>query len=297
MEDVNTEQKSDKKYKDTFFRKLFHEEARALELANAIEGTDFPPGTPLRFHSNGDKSLTRRNNDLAFVVNNQLLVITDQQSTINPNMPLRLLPFAADILYTWLVDKKSLYKNSLVTIPTPKFYVLYNGKERLKNTVLRLSDAFRFKNHDFSIELVVKVIDVNHESGDRILRKSPSLNGYAYLVERIRQNISAGMPRDRAIAEAVKHCIENGILADFLEKYYLEVCDMFNYGITDEEYIEIKQEEAWEKGKEEGKAEGKAEGFLEAAIIMIQRGTSLQDVVGMFDLSDNQIGEINKRFA
>ncbi|MCL1884758.1 MAG: hypothetical protein FWF81_13525 [Defluviitaleaceae bacterium] len=123
-------------------------------------------------------------------------------------MPLRLLPFATDILYTWLSDKKALYKNSLATIPTPKFYVLYNGKEKLKNNILRLSDAFRFDNHDFSMELTVKIIDVNYDSGDDVLQKSPSLGGYAYLIERIRQNMNTGSLRDSAIKAAVNHCIQ-----------------------------------------------------------------------------------------
>ena len=179
MKNTLIEQKSDTKYKDSFFRKLYHDKARALELGNALEDTNFPLDTPVEFFSQGDKSLLRRNNDLAFIANNQLLWITDQQGTINPNMPTRLLPTMADIIFTWLGNKKLLYRNSLVPLPTPKFYVLYNGKEKLKNRVLRLSDAFQFDNHDFSMELVVKVIDINYGSGAAVLQKSPSLNGYA----------------------------------------------------------------------------------------------------------------------
>jgi hypothetical protein len=276
-------EKSDKKYKDTFFRSLFCDKERALELFNAIEGTDFPKGTPLDFFSQGDKSLVWRNNDLAFVINNLLLAIKDHQGTLNPNMPFRLLPFAVDILYTWLTNKKELYKNKLVTIPTPKFYVLYNGKEKLKSNILRLSDSFRFDSHDFSMELTVKVIDINYKSGSEVLQKSPSLNGYAYLVESIRQNINDGLSRDIAIASAVNHCINKDILTKFLQENYQEVCSMFNYGITYEEEMEIKQEEAWEKGKIEG---------LIAAIKFLQKGISIEDVSNLLGLSESQIKEL-----
>jgi len=308
-ESYTVEQRSDKKYKDTFFRTLFHDEERALELFNAIEGTNFPVGTPLQFYSQGDKSLTRRNNDLAVVIDNQLLAIKDHQGTLNPNMPLRLLPFATDILYTWLTDKKDLYKNRLVTIPTPKFYVLYNGKEKLINNVLRLSDAFRFENHDFSMELTVKIIDVNYGSGNEVLRKSPSLDGYAYLINCIRQSMNAGASRDKAIKAAVNQCINENILANFLKTHFQEVCDMFDYGITYEEEMEIKLEEAkeeamekgmikgMEKGLVKGMEKGEEEGILKSAQKLLQKGISLQDVISMLDLSDNQIGEINKRFA
>ena len=301
MENTVIEQKSDKKYKDTFFRKLYHIKEHALELGNALEGTDFPIDTPLEFFTQGDKSLVRRNNDLAFTINHQLLSITDHQGTVNPNMPIRLLPTAADILYTWLGNKRILYRNSLITIPTPKFYVLYNGKEKLKNHVLRLSDAFRFANHDFSIELEVKVIDINYNSGDSILQKCPSLNGYSYLIDRIRHNMNAGDSRDKAIKAAVNECIQKSILTDFLNDHYKEVCDMFDYGITHEEEIEVRVEEALEMGmkagEEKGKVEGKTEGVLESALKFLQSGTSLADVVRILGLSDNQVQELEKQFA
>ena len=191
--------------------------------------------------------------------------------------------------------------NSLVTIPTPKFYVLYNGKEKLKNRLLRLSDAFRYDNHDFSLELEVKVVDINYGTGDAVLQRSPSLSGYAYLIDRIRYNMNAGHSRDKAIKAAINQCIHENVLADFLSDHYKEVCDMFDYGITYEEELEVIAEEARENGKTEGKAEGKAEGkvegFLEAALKFIQNGTSLADVIRVLGLSDNQVQELEKHFA
>jgi len=274
------EQRSDRKFKDTFFRTLFHDEERALELCNAVEGTSYPKGTPVQFFSQGDKSLTRRNNDLAVVINNQLLSLKDHQGSINPNMPLRFLPFMTDILYTWIKDKRELYKNKLVTIPTPKFYVLYNGKDKLKHDVLRLSDAFRFDDHSFSMELIVKVIDINYNKGNIVLQKSPSLDGYSYLIEQIREHMNAGASRDQAITRSVKHCIEKGVLADFLEKHYKEVCDMLTWECTFEDELEVRYEE------------GDENGFLRAAKKLLNKGMSLQDVINMLELSDSQISEL-----
>jgi len=287
MESHAVEQKSNHVFKDTFFRALFHHEERALELCNAIENANFPSGTPIKFFTRGDTSLTRRNNDLAFVVGEQLLSFQDHQGTLNPNMPLRFLPNVAETLYTWLEDKKDLYKNKLLTIPTPKFYVLYNGKSELKNDILRLSDAFRFDDHSFSLELTVKVIDINHTSGSEILSKSPSLDGYAYLVDQIRKYTDSGMARDKAISSAVNHCIEKGILADFLRENYKEVCSMFDWGITIEEEMEIRVEEAREEGLERG--------YLDAAINLLQSGTNFQDVVRILKLSDAQSQRLKAR--
>jgi hypothetical protein len=296
MEDTKflaVSQRSDRKFKDTFFRTLFHEEERALELCNAVDGTNYPKGTPLQFFSQGDKSLTRRNNDLAVVINNQLLSLKDHQGTINQNMPLRFLPFTTDILYTWLKDKKQLYKNKLVTIPTPKFYVLYNGKDKLKHDVLKLSDAFRFSDHNFSMELIVKVIDINYSKDNIILQKSPSLGGYSYLTEQIREHMNTGTPRDKAITEAVIHCIEKGILSDFLEKHYKEVCDMLAWECTIEDELAIKKEEGQEEGIEIGKARGKAEGTederLRMAEEMLADGEDINKIIKYSKLSREEV--------
>jgi len=210
-------------------------------------------------------------------------------------MPLRFLPNAAETLYSWLDNKKDLYRNKLVTIPTPKFYMLYNGKAKPISDVLRLSDSFRFDDHKFSLELTVKIINVNYEVSSDILTKSHSLNGYAYLVSQIRKHTDSGMERDKAIANAVNHCIEKDILADFLAKNYKEVCGMFDWGITIEEEMEIREEEAREEGIEKGKKEGKKEGFSGAAMMLLKNGMNIQDVARMLELSDSQFRELQER--
>ena len=69
---------------------------------------------------------------------------------------------------------------------------------------------------------------------------------------------------------------------------------MFDYGITYEEEMEIVREETWEKAWGKGLEEGRDKGLLEAALKLVKGGISLQEVVNMLDLSDNQIGEIEK---
>jgi len=281
---ITAEQKSNRNYKDTFFRKLYHDENRALELYNAVDDADYPVGTPVRFYSVGDESITRRNNDIAFTINEQLLVIIDHQGSLNPNMPLRLLPNATEILYTWLEDKRNIYGSRLVTIPTPKFYVLYNGKDKLEYDVLRLSDAFKVDGREFSLELVVKVLDVNYSSNHKVLTKSPSLGGYAYLIEEIRRHMNEGISRDISVARAVMHCIEKGILAEFLNEYYREVCDMLAWECTIEDEMDIRTEQAMEIGMEKG--------IIAAALKFLAKGMNLQDVIDTLELTDEHIEQL-----
>ncbi len=67
-----------------------------------------------------------RKNDLAFTVKNRVLVISEHQSTVNENMPLRDLLYLGRTLEK-LPDKRTLYKRKLVKIPTPEFFVFYYG--------------------------------------------------------------------------------------------------------------------------------------------------------------------------
>ena len=75
------------------------------------------------------------------------------------------------------------------------------------------------------MELEVKIIDVNHESGGEILGKSSSLNGYAYLIATIRGFMDEGLIRDAAIKNAIQKCIDEGILVDFLKENFMEVAN------------------------------------------------------------------------
>ena len=248
-------QKSATTYKDTLFRVLFAELARAIELVNALENTNYPMSVEAKLLELTD-SLARRYNDSAIVIDDRLFVLTEHQSTINPNMPIRLLPNVTDILYSYYVDMKKIYGTKLVKIPTPKFYVLYNGKDALKSDVLKLSDAFIIEPGEFSMNLIIKVIDIRYENGDEILEKSPSLKGYSYLISLIHKYIRTdGMERDKAIHRAIERCIKENVLAGFLRENFWEVASMLN--------IEYNQEDEYQAIREEGLEEGILQGKIE----------------------------------
>ena len=174
------------------------------------------------------------------------------QCTLNPNMPLRFLPYITDTLYSWFVSTNEIYKSTLLKIPTPQFYVLYNGKEPLNYDVLRLSDSFKLKPSAASLELTVKVLNVNHGSGSEVFGKSVSLDGYAYLIAQIRNLEGAGYTRDKAIKDGIKKCIDEGILADFLRENFEEVAAMLVWEYSQDAEFKALREEGDEKGRVEG---------------------------------------------
>ena len=100
-------QKSGHIYKDTLFRTLFREKNRAIELCNAVTGTNYPEDVPITMY-NMENTLLKRYNDLAVAIKGQLIVMFEHQSTINPNMPLRSLPYITDALYLNFIDSNEI---------------------------------------------------------------------------------------------------------------------------------------------------------------------------------------------
>ena len=90
------------------------------------------------------------------------------QSTINPNMAIRLLMYAGRI-YEKIIDIKKVYSTKRFTIPQPEFIVLYNGSAPYpEEAVIKLSESFEnieslglpVKTHP-ALELIAKIININ----------------------------------------------------------------------------------------------------------------------------------------
>ena len=247
MENITTK-KSSRQYKDTLFRTLFGDSKNFLELYNAVADEHYPDDTIVTPCPSND--LLAKFNDLAACIGNQLIVFFEHQSTISNNMPLRLLSYVTDILYLHIVDRDKLYSSTQVMIPAPKFYVLYNGKQRLGNHVMKLSDAFIAKDSGPMLELTANIVDINLKSGDAALTRSSTLQGYSFLIEEVRKNQVSGMTRDKAIVAAIDKCIELDVLTEFLTEQYAEVSKMLNWEYDADAERRVLTEEAMQQGAE-----------------------------------------------
>jgi len=292
--------KSDNKYRSKILATLFSDSASAIELCNAVTGTNYPENAPAK-NLTLNNSLGWFHNDLASIIANQILFMIEHQSRISANMPLRYLPYITDTLYRYLIEVKKLYGSALQKIPTPKFYVLYNGTQPLKATTLRLSDAFLLKEANLSIELVVEVIDINYNENNPVLKKSKKLMGYAYLIEQIRQQINQDFSRDAAISYAIDLCIKEGILVKFLKENYEEVAKMFSFEYNYEDEMSVLQEEAWEGGKvegiEQGMEKGKTEGIFSVAKKMLAMGIELTTIAKSTELTIDTLQDLKQQMA
>lgn len=209
-------QTSNRNYKDSVFTKLFRDIPKLRELYNALEKDQIEETAEIKDVTLDGTLYNTQKNDIAFTVDNRFIILTEHQSSVNPNMPLRMLIYLARI-WESLIDNSTIYKTKTVEIERPELYVLYNGTEELPDEMtLKLSDAFKEKkNKEIVVEANVKLININYNKHNRLLDKSKTLGEYSKFIQMTRDYEEALKNRDKAIKKAIKEYKELGILKEF----------------------------------------------------------------------------------
>lgn len=246
-------------YKDTVFRMLFQDAGNALALYNSLNGTNYADAGMLTFNTLENAIYMNMKNDVSFLIASRMNLY-EHQSTWNPNMPLRNLLYAADMLQEFL-QEQSLYSSKLQHIPVPTFIVFYNGTEEMEERVeLRLSDAYEFPVQDPALELKVQVININPGKNEELKKQCPILQEYMSYVEKVRGH-AQNMELKAAVELAINECIQDGILKEFLQKQKREVIMVSIYEYDEERELRLIRKDERELGIEKGLAQGLAEGI------------------------------------
>ena len=107
-------------------------------------------------------------------------------------------------------------------------------------------------------------------------RRSKTLSNYATLIAKIRE-YEKKHSLEKAIESAIKYCIDNNILKEYLEQNSSEVNSMLTTEFDLDEYKEVIRME----GKKEGKAEGIKEGKEEVqnyVLGLMAQGLSYEEI-------------------
>lgn len=249
------------KYKDSVFSLLFNDPATLRELYCALEGVSLPPDVPVTINTLGNVLFMELINDISFEIGGKLVVLIEHQSTINPNMALRLLMYIARV-YEKTVKGRSLYSGKRLSIPRPEFFVLYNGIAPYPDEeVLRLSDMFEKPEFGFpkkdapALELELRVININEGKNEKIAGRCKKLAEYSAFIAKMRTLEQELGDKGEAMKTAIKYCQEHDILKEFLEQHSAEVSNMLITEWNTEEAKEVWFEEGLEEGLEKGKQE------------------------------------------
>ena len=293
MEQENVQRKAqevmpvNRKAKDTFFKTVYAAEERQRELACFLLGIEVGTITitnvrPVLF---GNKE-----NDMAFMCDDVFYVMAENQATVSPNVPYRLLEYVTAGLRSTVDSEQLLYGKGRIRFPVPKLYMLQTGLEtsgeKLPEQVqydICLSDSYRpvdgkygGKKIEADLEATVHVYDFRMTL-DEILRYVENniiperfgpygndLRDYALVANGITymQRAAKGEGHGRytmpvnvsTVAEFLKLMADRNKFVDLLTDQ--EVCDMTMAQFSRDDIF-------FYSGREEGKAEGKAEDVLE----------------------------------
>lgn len=191
--------------------------------------------------------------EMIFSQKKELLELYEHQSTFNPNIPLRLLLYIAD-LYSRITRKSNLYGSVVVPIPTPNFIVFYNGKDEYPDRMtLKLSDMYQVGQDQPKLELQVMMLNINRGHNEELLASCKTLADYAEYTAKVR-DYAASMSLDEAVERAITECISEGILSEFLTRFRAEAKRVSIYEYNEEEHMRMEREEHYAKGQREERA-------------------------------------------
>jgi len=272
--------------KDSMFSSLFSSPDILRELYSAIEGIPIPKDIPIEINTLSGVLFKGKINDLSFTIDNRLVVLIEHQSTINNNVPLRLLIYIARV-YEKIINMNKVYQTKLEKIPFPEFIVLYNGKNKYPEyKEIKLSSAFKgiegLKLTDtIPLELTAKVYNINQGHNSEILKKCKTLENYSIFIEKIREYLKRRLSLDKAVRNTIKYCKKKNILKKYLQEHSSEVFNML--------FTEWNWDDALEVAREEGREDGMDQEKLIIAKNLLEKGSTSEFVHEITGLSLEEI--------
>ena len=269
---------------DSMFVDLFSTEENLLDLYRSLH----PEDTSVQLSDIKNVTLTNvfvngLRNDVGLLVGDRLIILTEHQSTVNKNMPVRALLYYAEQLKRYLFSdnsrRKKVFQKSLMKLPYPEFYVIFTGNDsEFSDSALQLSDAFAVK--DF-INVTVKVISQKNLAAHGLLSE------YLEFIKILKDNINCKGDRKEAIKETVQTCLASGILINYLNMRKEGIADMLMKEMTIEELIGTAEE-----NRMEGRMEGMQEGIRGVIKLCKQYNIPFFDAVKQiaesYSLSENE---------
>lgn len=209
--------KETREFRSNSFSLLLKQQKYALEVYNCLNGSDYKnPEDVEVLDVDGGVSLTVRH-DAAFIIDSNLSIY-EHQSTINPNMPLRILIYVSK-LFKSIARSGDIFDEKLLKLPFPRFVVFYNGDDKWgEDFELKLSDAYKHKGEAPWLELRCRVININPGHNEELVGGCGALNGYMTYVSKVKE-YRKDIGVEAAVNKAVDECIKENVLGGFFKMY------------------------------------------------------------------------------
>jgi len=212
MADTNRE------YKDRLFKFIFGNPQNrpwTLSLYNAMNGTSYTVPEQIVLTTIEDAVYMNMKNDVSFLVANTMSFY-EQQSTFNPNMPMRFLIYSGMVYskYVEQTDSYHPYSTAQQKAPTPKCVCFYNGKQETEDrTILSLSSAFA---EEADIEVKVTMLNINYGRNKELMNACQPLREYAWFVSKVNEKQKELDNLEAAVDAAIDLMPEDYLIRAFL---------------------------------------------------------------------------------
>ena len=227
---------------------LFQDKNNLLELYNAVSGKHYTDPGILEINTLENAIYMTVKNDISFLIDGRLSLY-EHQSTYTPNLPLRFLIYIAK-LYSRMTRNANLYGTKVVRIPPPEFLIFYNGREELPDrTVLNLSDMYEKEDPHAGLELSAVMLNISGEHNQKLKEACRILKEYAIYTDKVRKYVEE-MELADAVEQAIRECIAENVLKDFLEKHRAEAKELSIFEYDQEKHMRQEREEAYNDGVE-----------------------------------------------
>ena len=291
------------KFKDNVFCMLYRDKRNLLELYNALNNSAYTNVDDLQVTTLNGGSYMKYKNDASFLLCMSLYMF-EQQSSKNPNMPLRFLHYVSDV-FRELFSNSMLHRRSMIKIPVPHFVTFYNGLEKWveDEDEIRLSDMYEIPTDNPELELKVRVININEDV--HILNKCKTLRDYMTFVNKVRFKMGVEGDNVRiAVTEAMNECIDEDILVDFFEQHREEVVEVSIYDYDEEEvrrvlaeeyaqeYAQKVAKEVSEKAFAEGEQSGRQLNLINQVIKKVKKSKTLETIASELEEEEADIKPI-----
>ena len=156
--------------------------------------------------------------------------------------------------------------------------VVYNAPTQ------NMVDMYEKKDPHAGLELSAVMLNISGEHNQKLKEACRTLREYSIYTDKVRKYVGELELAD-AVDRAIRECIAEGVLKDFLEKHRAEAKEMSIFEYDQEKHIRQEREEAWADGHSAGVEEAR----LSMIIQMLRNGISEEDISRIAGASEKEI--------
>ena len=141
-----------------------------------------------------------------------------------------------------------------------------------------------------NLELIVSVMNINYNKSSRLLDACKPLKEYTLFVDAVRRHTK--LDPENGFKNAVKKCIQNDILREYLQRKSREVINMLTAEYDYDVDIAVQREEERALALQEGEARGSHQKALETAKNLLTLKLSIENIAEATGLTKEEVEKL-----